>query len=282
MAALISAGDADSLAAASLLGNWLKDGEARRLELMARASEEAPERPDLAWLYLQSCTQVKSCDPESIEKRLRALDPANGAAWMGSLARSSDVKDPVQARDSLLAVAKSERFNVYWNRIIVNATNAIAKTQTMDTSNALVAVLGMTSAQAIPAYGRLSSACKGPSLEEADILDACRRVSTVLRRGDTYITELIGIAVGKRVWLEGSPEYQNAVEARRTAHYRMDTALKISLRQRWDEARANRYLRLLSEYETEQEVVLAEITNAGVSPIPTADWKDSWEAVQAK
>jgi len=75
MAALISAGDADSLAAAGLLGNWLKDGEARRLELMARASEEAPGRPDLAWLHLQSCTQVKSCDPESIARRLRALDP---------------------------------------------------------------------------------------------------------------------------------------------------------------------------------------------------------------
>ena len=273
-AALIAAGDADSLAAAGLLEDKLDTGAASRLALIARAADAVPDRPDLTWLQLQSCTQVKSCDPDPIAKHLQALDPTNGAVWIGSIAHSSEFKDPEQMRLTLLAIANTERFDVYWIPLIVNTANAIIKTKTMDSATAVVAVLGMAAAQAIPAYGQLSSACKGPSLEQADILAACRSVSMVLRRGDIYLSELVGIAIAKRVWPERSAEYQDAVEAGRTAHYRMEAEFKITLHEKWDEAYAERYIRLLATHRTEQEVVLAQIAKAGISPNPSADWKD--------
>jgi hypothetical protein len=296
-AALIAAGDADSLAAAGLLGDApitaaliaaghgdlraeaglndaLENAAASRLALITRAAEEAPDRPDLTWLRLQSCTQVKSCNPEPIADHLRAVDPTNAAAWIGVIADRSERQDPEQTRTALLAIANTDRFDVYWNPLIVNTANAIIKTKTMDSATALVAVLGMVTAQTIPPYGPLFHACKGPSLQQADIVAACRRVSTVLRRGDTYITELIGIAIAMRVWPERSTEYQDAVEARRTAHYRMETEANLSLREKWDDAYAERYIRLLATHHTEQEAALEQIVSAGINPNPSADWKD--------
>jgi hypothetical protein len=296
-AALITAGDADSLAAAGLLGgdpitaaliaaghgdsraeaglnDALENAAASRLALITRAADAAPDRPELTWLRLQSCTQVKSCNPEPIADHLRAADPTNAAAWIGVIADSSERKDPEQTRTALLAIANTDRFDVYWNPLIVNTANAIIKTKTMDSATALVAVLGMVTAQTIPPYAPLVHACRGPPLLQADILAACRRVSTVLRRGDTYISELIGIAIAMRVWPEGSAEYQDAVEARRTAHYRMETEAKLILREKWDDAYAERYIRLLATHHTEQEAALERIVSAGMSPNPSADWQD--------
>jgi hypothetical protein len=95
-----------------------------------------------------------------------------------------------------------------------------------------------------------------------------------MRRGDTYITEMIGLAIAKRAWPEGSAEYLDASSARRVAHYRMDADGKIALHHlRNSQYDANR-LRLMTENRTEQEVNLAEIMDAKSSPNPPADWID--------
>jgi hypothetical protein len=144
----------------------------------------------------------------------------------------------------------------------------------MDLPTALVLVIGVTAAEAIPGYERMSGACKGADLERADTLAACRRLAVALRRGDTYITEMIGIAIAKRVWTEGSPEYQDALEARRVARYRMDAYIHVSTASNWDNAQSERYLQMLESHRTEQEEALAEIMQAGVDPDPPKDWKD--------
>lgn len=278
-AALIAADDPDSLAAAGLLIDWLKDGSATRLALLARASEKAPDRADLTWLHFQACRQVTSCDPKPIAARLRALDPENGVGWLGQIDQASSASDETQARATVLAIGNSQRFDVYWAPIIVSTARAIAKTRTMDSSvEVLVIVMGMMAAQAIPAYHPIARVCKGPALADTSVLAACRRVSAVLRHGDTYISESIGLAIAKRVWPDGSPEYQDAVNERRVLSYRMEMALKISTdkistRQNCDDDYAARYLELLATHRTEQEVVLAEIVNAGIDPNPPEDWK---------
>jgi hypothetical protein len=151
------------------------------------------------WLHLQFCSQVKACNPEPIEMHLRSLDPKNGVAWIGPLGQRSDAKEPAQVRATLIAVANSERFDVYWNAIVLHTVNAIVKTRMMDSPTALVAALGMAAAQVLPAYPQLTNACKGQSLEQADTVVACRRVSEVLRGGDTYLSEFVGIVIAKRV-----------------------------------------------------------------------------------
>src|SRR5947209_20060824 len=62
--ALIAAGDADSLAAAAMLSIGPTLSPAERLDLIARAVLEAPDRPDLVWLNIRLCAQVVTCNPE--------------------------------------------------------------------------------------------------------------------------------------------------------------------------------------------------------------------------
>src|SRR5215469_16991708 len=80
--ALLAAGDPDSLAAAGLVNPRSTNEE--RLVLAARASGAAPNRKDLAWLHLELCVRVDSCDVAPIEAQLHALDPGNAAVWSGS------------------------------------------------------------------------------------------------------------------------------------------------------------------------------------------------------
>ena|SRR5450631_87124 len=274
---LITTGDADSLAAAAMLSIGPKVDPAQRLTLIARAVAEAPDRPDLLWLNVRLCTQVEGCNSEPLEAQLRALDPDNGAAWFDSIGRAGKRNDVVAVRKNLVAIATSTRFDTYWNATIVHVTNAILKTHTMDLSTAFVTTIGMASAMAIPAYQTIVNACKGDSLLDSDVLNTCRQVSSVMRGGDTCLTEMIGVAIAKRAWPEGSAEYVDAFSAKRVAHYRMDTDGKIGLHHSWNFSQyAAKRLQLMTENKTEQEVNLAEILNAKLNPNPPSDWTDRW------
>ncbi|HWJ33724.1 MAG TPA: hypothetical protein VNR70_00570 [Steroidobacteraceae bacterium] len=273
---LIASGDADSLAAAAMLSIGPKVKPVQRLTLIARAVAEAPERPDLVWLNVRLCAQVEGCDSEPLEARLRALDPDNGAAWSDSIGRAGKRNDVVAVRKDLEGIATSTRFDTYWNATIVHVANAILRTHTMDLPTALVATIGMASAMTIPAYQTIVSACKGDPLKDPSVLNTCRQVSSVMRGGDTYLTEMIGVAIAKRAWPEGSAEYVEAVSAKRVAHYQMDTDGKIGLHHFLNSQYAAKRLQLMTEKKTEQEVNLAEILNAKLNPNPPSDWTDRW------
>ena len=174
----------------------------------------------------------------------------------------------------LSAIATSRRFDMYWNATIVHITSAILKTHTMDLPTALVATTGMTSGTAVPPYQTILNACKGDPLKEPDVLRICREVSTVMRGGDTYSTEMVGIAIAKRAWPEGRPTYVDAITARRVGHYRTDADAKLSLHRFLSSDYAAKRLQLMTEKKTEQEVILAEILNAGWSPNPPSDYTD--------
>jgi hypothetical protein len=203
------------------------------------------------------------------------LDPDNGAAWFDSIGRAGRRNDVVAVRKDLAAIAMSRRFDMYWNATIVHITNAIVKTHTMDLPTALIATIGMASGTTVPAYQTILNACKGDPLQDPDVLSTCRQVSTVMRGGDTYMTEMVGIAIAKRTWPEGSPTYVDAISARRAAHYRIDTDGKISLRRFLFFGFAAKRLQLMTEKTTEQEVILAEILNARRNPDPPSDYTDS-------
>ncbi|MDP9011566.1 MAG: hypothetical protein M3O41_02700 [Pseudomonadota bacterium] len=202
------------------------------------------------------------------------MDPGNGAAWFDSFWRAGRRNDVAAMRQDLSAIATSRSFDTYWNATISHITNAIVKTHTMDLPTALVATIGVASATDVPPYQAILNACKGESLKDPDRLNICRQVSTVMRGGDTYITEMIGIAIAKRAWPEGSPAYVDAVSARRVGHYRMDADAKPSLRRFLFSGFAAKRLQLMMEKTSEQEVILAEIWNAGWSPEPPSDYSD--------
>jgi hypothetical protein len=271
---LIASADADSLAAAAMLSIGPTADPVQRLKLIERAVSEAPDRPDLVWLNIRLCAQVAGCNPQPLEAQLRALDSDNGAAWFDSIGRAGSRNDVVAIRTELSAIATSKRFDMYWNATIVHITNAILKTHTMNLPTALVATIGMVSGTTIPPYQTILKACKGDPLQDPDVLRTCRQVSTVMRGGDTYVTEMVGIAIAKRAWPEDSPTYLDAVSARRVGHYRMDADGKIGLHQFLSSDYAAKRLQLMTEKRTEQEVILAEILNAKWSSSPPSDYID--------
>lgn len=270
---LIAAGDADSLAAAAMLSFAPTVDNGQRLSWIARAVSEAPDRPDLVWLDIRLCAQVASCDPESLEPQLRALDPENGAAWFDSLVRAEKHQDVAAVRKDLAAIATSKRFDLYWNSTVVHLTNAILRTHTLDVRSALWTTTGVASAD-IPAYHTILETCTADSLRDPEVLRTCRQVSAVLRAGDTYLTEMIGPAIAKRAWPETSSEYVDAAGAKRLAHYRMDADAKLGLHRLFQSGYAARRLRLMTQMRTEQEVIHAELVNAKLNPDPPPAWVD--------
>ena len=268
-AALISAGDADSLAAAALL----ERGTAA-LDLIARASAAAPQRRDLALLHVQFCARETSCDLAPVLAHLHELDPRNAAAQSAAFDRTPAVVGAEESRARLAALAEAERYDVYWNSLIAHATSAIIKTHTMDASSAEIVVIGRAGGAAIPAYQPLTSLCRGDALLDAKVLADCRRLTGVLRRGDTYLTEMLGTSIAKRVWGPGDPEYQDALRARRTVDYRIAMQVKLAAENR-DEQSVAHHLQLLASQRTEQEASVAELVSRGVPPNPPDDWRDT-------
>jgi hypothetical protein len=261
--ALARQSDADSLAAAGLLSPSIHRDDS--LALIARATAAAPERPDLLWLRAQVCHDATPCDPEPIERHLRQLDPSNGAGWMGALARANSSRNDEAKDAALAAIGHSDRVDIYWTTLIARLSRATAQTKTISLEEAEVAIIGSLAAQAIPAYGAASNACKGERLRHAEIIDVCRGVARAFERGDTYITEMIGVAIAKRVWPEDSPEWIAAGEARRLYEYRSKFSTALDS---WDASHAEEYLTLCAQNRREQDVFLAQLIAVGKNPSP--------------
>jgi hypothetical protein len=178
------------------------------------------------------------------------------------------------AEEATLAIANSQRLTVYWNPVTLHTADALMKLGSMDAATAVSTAYGEASAWGIPIYEPLVGRCKEPLLQQPDRLDICRRLASVFRQGDTYITVMIGTVIAKRTWPEGTVEYQKAVETRRTLHYQlgaeMEAGTKLGFADKWAELN----LRLLKEHDTEQQVAVGVIEAAGLSATPSADWVD--------
>ena len=260
---LESGTDADSLAAAGLL-NSVKDHD-RSLRLIEQATTDAPERADLVWLQIQFCQAVPACDSVPMEERLRSLDARNGAGWISALARANKANDEQASSAALAAISRSERLDIYWTTSVARLSRATAETKAVSLTEAEIFVIGILAAQAIPAYQVLSAACRGERLKRDDVVEVCRGIANALQHGDTYITEMMGIAIAKRVWPENSPQWKEATEARRSWEYR---AKFLSESEAWNAAHTDEYLALCAQNRREQDVYKAELIATGKSPDP--------------
>ena len=258
--------DADSLAAAGLLTSASHRDES--LDLLTRAAAAAPERPELVWIQAQVCTSIAGCDPEPMERRLRELDPANGAGWMGPLIRAHSSSNDEAMDAALAAIGQSDHFDIYWTTLIARLGRATARVKTMSLEEGEVTIVGVLAAQAIPVYAVAANACKGERLQRPAIIDACRGVARSFENGDTYITEMIGIAIAKRVWPEDSPQWRAAADARRQYEYRSQFWREMDVA---GNSHAERYLTLCAENRREQDVLKAQLIAAGKNPNPPSE-----------
>ena len=265
IAALSHMTDADSLAAAGIMSIGKRSDQA--LGLLARAIAAAPDRADLIWLQALRCAQMPPCDPEPIEHRLRELDPTNGAGWWGALARAGAAHDTEGTDAALAAISHSDRLDLYWTTLVAHLSRALAKTKSMSPAESEVAIIGYIAAQAIPAYLYISTSCNGERLQQAGVAEVCRGVARALQSGDTYITEMIGVAIAKRVWPEDSPEWKAAADERRVYEYRSSFYPKMALREL---THPGEYLTLCAQNRREQDVLREQLIKAGINPNPPA------------
>jgi hypothetical protein len=261
--ALAQQTNADSLAAAGLLN--LSGRPDDSLALIGRATAAAPERPDLVWLQAQVCREVTSCDPEPIERHLRELDASNGAGWMGALDRANSLRNDDAKDAALAAIGRSDRVDIYWTTLIARLSRATAQTKAISLEEAEVVIIGVLAARVIPVYSDVSNACKGERLQRPEIIEVCRGVAGAFERGDTYITEMIGVAIAKRVWPADSSEWKAAAEARHVYEYRSKFWAALDIR---DTSHAEEYLTLCAQNRREQDVLLAQLIAAGKNPNP--------------
>jgi len=131
-----------------------------------------------------------------------------------------------------------------WTTLIALLSHATAQTKTISLKETDLVIIG---------------------LQRAEIIEACRGVAGAFERGDTYITEMIGVAIAKRVWPEDSPEWKAAAEVRRVFEYRSKFWPASDIR---DMSHAEEYLTLCAQNRREQDVLLAQLIAAGKNPNP--------------
>lgn len=266
--------DADSLAAAALLtGNDVFYGKDHKDQkhaglLIAKATATAPDRADLAWLQASICQQTPSCDARPFEVSVRTLDPSNGVGWLGELARSWAANDDAGTNKALQAIAQSDRVDIYYTRLIAKLTPKVAQAASISLDEASVAVIGALAMESIPAYQSASKACKGERLNQPDVITLCRGVAKAFENGDSFVTEMVGVAIAKRVWPENSPEWQAAVDARRRFDYQGKLWAELPATTATENMR--NHLSLCGQYRREQDVFRAELVAAGKNPDPPA------------
>jgi hypothetical protein len=266
IAALKRMADPDSLAAAGLLS--VDKHRDQSLPLIQRAIAASPMRADLIFLQAEVCAKVGSCDPVAIDNRLREVDPTNAAGWAGALVRANFSNDEEAKDAALAAIGHGDRFDIYYTTLVSRLSEAVIQVRKMSAQEAVVTVIGYQAAEPIPGYEAAARVCKGDRLQRVSVNEACRNVARAFQRGDTYLTEMIGVAIAKRVWPEDSSEWKAAAEARRVYDYRSKLWLKLDGP---DNAHIEKYLALCSKYRREQDLWLAQIIAAGGNPNPPAN-----------
>lgn len=255
--------DADSLAAAGLLGFRMPHDQS--LRLVAQASLMAPERADLLWLHIQLCALDPSCNPEPLEMRLRVLDESNGAGWLGALARASERGDERSMSDALAAIARAGRVDIYWTTLVARLSSRIVSTNSAPLHEVLIWTIGNLAAVAIPGLQAVSDACTAERLMRADGMEVCRGVASAFLNGDTYLIESLGASLMKRAWPENSSKWVEADETRLTREHRVQSAKAADA---WIKAHAEDFLALIEQHRREQEVDQAVQIAMGRNPTP--------------
>ncbi len=273
IAILAARQDADSLAGAGLLTD-VHDGN-RAMALLSRATALAPDRADLLWLEAQVCAAVAqrggTCDPAPMERRLRSLAPTNGAAWFGDLSRAVTAVDSKAQEVALDRIAHSERIDIYWTELVASLTPPVVATGKMSVVEAEISLIGVMSAQALHALQPISQACRGDSLKDPASLPRCKGIVKALQHGDTVLIEQLGNSLAARVWPKESPEWSLATRRHAVLDYRTQQWGRVTALHGWSDAWATQFLRLCSQYRSEQAVQEAQLLAAGKDPNPAAN-----------
>jgi hypothetical protein len=241
-ATLMARADANSLATAAALRNTgpaygakttdPKPGPSA-LELAARASELAPQDASIGWLHLQLCSNTPACDIRDVATVMRWVDADNGAAWLQTLAAAQKDRDATEVDRILADMVHGERFDFYWNRIVVLMVDALEAVRdrlpggfAASDSARLTMVSGIASREIIPPFTALVDVCRESSAA-AERRDLCLRLSKTMQRSDTVAAQMAGFGIERRLLAPDSKEARSIAERRRVLEWRVAAAAKF-------------------------------------------------------
>jgi hypothetical protein len=263
---------ADALATEALGVYKLQQDGARAWTLMSAATQEAPNRADLAFLQMRLCQLIEGCQPEPYEARARKLDPSNAAVWMRSLADAQRRREPTVEAQVLDAMGRGQRFDVYWNPLAAHiaAVRIANSARPSGASNETIDWLGAT---LIPNLQPLTLACSRSRTTESQWAQRCGRVAQALMNGDTYLAESLGTRMAQQVAAHESEQIKLS-ERSRTSRYLWRVYAELANSQVERDKFAAEILELMGALRREQDVHLAVVRWAGRPIVPPADWND--------
>jgi hypothetical protein len=235
--ALAARADANSVATAAALSftsSFAAPAAApTALQLIARASDLAPESAAIGWLHLQLCAAAPACGSRDAATVLRWVDADNAAAWLADLSTAQKDKDTVEVERVLADMARGTRFDLYYNQIMVMMFDALAGVRQQlpggvvasDTAR-LTALAGVANAEIIPAFSSLIDACR-EAAPKSERREDCLRLAKIMQRGDTVIVQMVGFGMERRLIPADSKEAKSLAERRHLLEWRMSAAGKL-------------------------------------------------------
>ena len=227
--------DANSLATAAALtfGETPDPPRPTALDLIARASELAPENSGISWLHLQLCNGTPQCDSRGAAMVLRWVDPDNAAAWLSQLGTAQRDADAIEMDRVLADMAHGTRFDLYFNRIVVLMYDALSSVRHESPgsfpgsdSTRLAALLAIAGTEIIPPLAPLMDACREP-VPGSERREDCLKLSKIMQKGDTIVVQLAGFGIEKRLRPVDSKEVRNLLERRNLLEWRVSAAGKL-------------------------------------------------------
>jgi hypothetical protein len=277
---LTARGDANSLATAAALGftnSYAAPSAAlAALQLIARASDLAPDNAAIGWLHLQLCAAAPNCDSRDVATVLRWVDPENGAAWLSQLSTAYKDKDTIEVERVLGDMARGTRFDLYYNQLTVlmfDALNAVRHqlpggVVASDTAR-LTALAGVANAEIVPPLSPLIDSCR-ESATFSERREDCLKLAKIMQRGDTVIVQMVGFSIEKRLVPPDSKEARSLAERRHLLEWRSAAAGKLdsSILPWTQNAHARTRLAEMRLRPREEDVCIALLREHKIAPEP--------------
>jgi hypothetical protein len=235
--ALSARPDANSLATAAALSftnSFTAPAAAPvALQLIARASDLAPDSAAIGWLHLQLCTAAPGCDSRDVATVLRWVDPDNGAAWLSQLSTAYNDRDTIEVDRVLGDMAHGTRFDLYYNQLMVLMFDALTAVRrelpggvVASDAAKLAALSGVANAEIIPPLSPLIDSCRESSAS-GERREDCLKLAKIMQKGDTVIVQMVGFSIEKRLVPADSKEARSLAERRHLLEWRTGAAGKL-------------------------------------------------------
>lgn len=261
--------------AATALALWGTNAGANGSQALAqirKAAEAAPERPDIQWLHLRICIEMRGCESQPIETQLRKLDPQNGAVWLGPLARAQARGDTRAEEQILEVMSKASHFNIYWTRLIAKLTpplsrtsiaTAVAQAVPTPVTNAMNSTIGWLSSLATAAFRPLSAACDEQRMREPARRVRCDGIARALQNSDTTLAEGIGLGIAQHIVVPGSASAAQLADRVQALRHQNQESGAVVASQLETEKFTAEMLKLMEQLRKEQDVARAILRWAG-------------------